>query len=97
MTFGTLLLIIALAIVVTVAMVLGSAAFSRTRLTTRLLHCPESRRRVAVEFVELVADGRAVDVAACSTFGPGHKVTCDKRCLDNRQGSDTLTLPAAYI
>lgn len=97
MTLGTLGLLIVLALIVTVAMALGSAAFSRTRTTSRLIRCPVSKRRVAVEFVELVADGRVIDVAECSAFGPREKVTCDKQCVDDRQGAEGLQLPAAYI
>ena len=97
MTFGTITLLIVLALVVTVAMALGSAAFSRTRTMTRLIRCPVTRRRVAVELVQVIADGRVIDVAECSAFGAGAEVTCQKRCVDDRQGAESLSLPAAYI
>jgi hypothetical protein len=97
MTLGGLLLLLALAAIVTVAIVVGSAAFMRTRTVVRLIRCPVSQHRVAVDFVQLVADGRCIDVAECSAFGPGVKVTCAKQCLDNRQRAEAFPMPAAYI
>ena len=97
MSFATLGILIGLGVIVTIAMVLGSAAFSSTRTRMRLMHCPVSKHRVAVEFVEMIADGQVVDVKACSAFGPDKPVTCDKRCVDDRHRAEGLPIPAAYV
>jgi hypothetical protein len=97
MTFVGLALLLGIAVIVTIAMVVGSAAFMRTRTVPRLIRCPVTDHRVAVEFVQLVADGRLVDVRECSAFGPGETVTCDRQCIDNRQRAEAFPLPAAYI
>jgi hypothetical protein len=96
-SFATLAVLIGLGVIVTIAMVLGSAAFSSTRRTTRLIHCPVSKKRVAVEFVEMVTDGQVVDVTECSMFGSGKPVTCDKYCVDDQHRADGLPISAAYV
>jgi hypothetical protein len=97
MTFPTLALLIGLAILVTIVLVLASAAFSNTRTTTRLIRCPVSKQRVAVEFVEMITDGQVIDVTECSAFGPQVPVTCAKRCVEDRNPADSIPIPAAYV
>jgi len=76
-----LVLVIAVGIILTAALLVGPRLFPGTRPTTRGFWCPFQRRDVGVEFREAAWDGRLVDVGRCTYFSPPTAVTCSKDCL----------------
>ena len=64
-------------------LVARSRGFMRdaTRVTRCRVWCPVRDRKVAIELVDTMWDGRRIDVNECSEFAPPSAITCEKACL----------------